>query len=73
MDSEEVEVEKEEKSGQSEKNVLELTPPATPPTPLPATSPSSSTTSCVDFQTVSKQLTILTRSENINGFYFNTY
>ncbi|XP_017003363.2 uncharacterized protein rgr isoform X1 [Drosophila takahashii] len=51
----EVEMEVDEKSGQPEKNVLELTPPATPPTPMPATSPSSTTGSCVDFQSKSRR------------------
>ncbi|XP_020802816.1 uncharacterized protein LOC110179568 [Drosophila serrata] len=36
---------------QPEKNVLEMTPPATPPTPMPPTSPTSSVASSLDFQT----------------------
>ncbi|XP_017044650.1 uncharacterized protein LOC108090463 [Drosophila ficusphila] len=47
--------EQEVPSAQPEKNVLELTPPATPPTPIPPTSPTSSTASSVDFQSKSRR------------------
>ncbi|KAH8401318.1 hypothetical protein KR009_004483 [Drosophila setifemur] len=46
----EVTEEEELEEEQPEKNVLELTPPATPPTPVPPTSPTSSIASSSDCQ-----------------------